>query len=128
HCHSPDNKIYLISGDGARVEVIASLPETARADGALTFDRVGKFGFRLLAATGRSPTSKGGSLYAVDASGTVRRVGSYPGPGGAENVIVAPAGFGALGGQALLAVDDGQHGSLLGRDRQGRAGTIARLP
>src|SRR6201995_4306690 len=55
-CHSPDNKIYEISADGSRRIVLAALPARfpPAADGALAFDRVGRFGYRLIAATGRS--------------------------------------------------------------------------
>ena len=55
-CHSPDNKIYEISPDGSSVSVFATLPAPypPASDGALTFDSVGRFGYQLVAATGRS--------------------------------------------------------------------------
>ena len=76
-CHSPDNKIYEISPDGSNVTMFASLPAPypPAADGALAFDRVGRFGYRLLAATGRSGGAKpaGGLVYAIDAHGHVQQ-------------------------------------------------------
>ena len=55
-CHSPDNKIYEISANGSSKTVFATLPARypPAADGALAFDTEGRFGYRLLAATGRS--------------------------------------------------------------------------
>lgn len=130
YCHSPDNKIYRISASGKRISVLAALPHSQRSDGALNFDTVGSFGFALLAATGRSGTSKaaGGALFAISPSGKVRLVGSYPGPGGADEVAVAPAGFGSVGGQALLTVDAGHSGRLLAMNAQGLTRTLLRLP
>ena len=84
-CHSPDNKIYEISADGSRETVFATLPAhyPPAADGALAFDTVGRFGYRLLAATGRSGGTKpaGGQVDAVDSHGRVQRVGATPGRG-----------------------------------------------
>src|ERR1700759_2140007 len=116
-CHSPDNKIYEISPDGANKTVFASLPAPfpPAADGALAFDSVGRFGYRLLAATGRSGGLKpaGGVVYAIDALGHVQRVGSYAGPGGADELVIAPRRFGSVGGDALLTVDAGPHGGAV---------------
>ena len=71
-CHSPDNTIYEISPDGVTKTIFASLPAPypPAADGALAFDSVGRFGYRLLAATGRSGGRKpaGGLVYAIDSS------------------------------------------------------------
>ena len=53
YCHAPDNVIYRIDANG-KVNVFARLPDTLISDGALAFDTFGSFGFRLLAATGRS--------------------------------------------------------------------------
>ncbi len=96
-CHSPDNKIYEISADGSKMSVFATLPAppTPAADGALVFDNVGRFGYRLVAATGRSgaATPSGGVVYTVDAGGRVHEIGGYKGPGGADEVAIAPAGF-----------------------------------
>ena len=78
YCHAPDNVIYRISASG-KVNVFARLPDTTISDGALAFDTFGAFGFRLLAATGRSGTATvdGGTVYAVAASGAVSKIGVY---------------------------------------------------
>ena len=126
-CNSPDNHIYRIGPDGA-MTLFATLPETEISDGALTFDRVGKFGHRLVAATGRSG-GDGGKVFTIDSAGVVRLVGSYPGPGGAENVVIAPTTFGSQAGSALLAVDkDDKAGSLVAVSASGTATTIAQFP
>ena len=84
-CHSPDNKIYEISPDGSKVTVFATLPAPypPAADGALAFDSGGRFGYRLLAATGRSggPEPAGGRAYTIDPRGHVQQIGRYAGPG-----------------------------------------------
>ena len=129
YCHSPDNKIYRISPDGKTMAVFARLPTTARSDGALAFDTVGAFGYALLAATGRSggAAAQSGSVFAIDHMGRVRRVGGYRAHGGADEIAVAPAGFGSAAGQALLTVDGGKNGSLLAMDARGHARTLATL-
>jgi hypothetical protein len=132
-CHSPDNKIYEISPDGANKTVFASLPTPfpPAADGALAFDSVGRFGYRLLAATGRSGGLKpaGGVVYAIDALGHVQRVGSYAGPGGADELVIAPRRFGSVAGDALLTVDAGPHGgAVVALDPTGRTRSIATFP
>lgn len=130
YCHAPDNKIYRISPDGKRVTVFAVLPHSPRSDGALTFDTVGAFGYALVAATGRSGsgTAHGGSVFTINPAGTVRRVGGYANPGGADEVAIAPARFGAASGQALLTVDAGTSGSLVAMDARGQARTLVTLP
>jgi hypothetical protein len=129
YCHSPDNKIYRLSSDGKQVTVFATLPSSPRSDGALAFDTVGSFGYALIAATGRSGGATKGSstVFAIDAAGKVRRIGSYSGTGGADEIAVAPAGFGAAGGQVLLAVDAGKSGCLVAMDARGRARTLVQL-
>ena len=129
YCHAPDNAIYRIGSDGS-VTLFVRLPDDTRSDGAMDFDRVGRFGYALLVATGTSgtPEPAGGDLYAVSAAGAVRRVGAYPGPGGADELIVAPAAFGAGAGQVVLVVDAGAFGQLVVMDAQGRTRTIASLP
>ena len=132
-CHSPDNKIYEISPDGSSVTVFASLPAPypPAADGALAFDSVGHFGYRLLAATGRSgtPQPAGGSVYTIDAHGNVKQLGTYAGPGGADELVIAPRRFGSVGGDALLTVDVGASGgAVVAIDPRGRTRTIAILP
>ena len=132
-CHSPDNKIYQISPDGSSVSVFATLPAPypPAADGALAFDSVGHFGYRLLAATGRSGAAKpaGGFVYTIDAHGNVQRLGTYAGPGGADELVIAPRRFGSVAGDALLTVDAGASGgAVVAIDPSGRKRTIAILP
>ena len=129
-CHAPDNTIYRISQDGRDVQVFARLPERSTADGALSFDTVGTFGYGLVAATGRSgsPTARGGTVYVINGAGAVRAVGSYGSPGGADEVLVAPSRFGVAGGAALLTVDAGSTGSLVAVAADGKSRTIARFP
>jgi hypothetical protein len=132
-CHSPDNQIYEISPDGANKTVFASLhaPYPPAADGALAFDSVGRFGYRLLAATGRSGGLKpaGGVVYAIDSLGHVQQVGSYAGPGGADELVIAPSRFGSVAGDALLTVDAGPSGgAVVALDPSGRTRPIATFP
>ena len=131
-CHAPDDKIYEITQDGSSVTVFATLPASAGgvSDGALAFDGAGRFGFQMLAATGRSGAGQppGGALYAVDPSGRATQVATYPGPGGADELLVAPLGLGSVGGDALLTVDAGAtSGALDAIDAQGREHTVAAL-
>jgi hypothetical protein len=126
-CHSPDNRIYRIAPDGTAT-VFATIPESRISDGALAADSVGKFGHRLVAATGASGKD-GGSVYTIDTAGTVDKVGDYPGPGGAENAVVAPSSFGSQAGSVLLSLDkDGSRGSVVAVAANGKATTIAELP
>jgi hypothetical protein len=132
-CHSPDNKIYEISPNGANRTVFATLPAPypPAADGALAFDSVGRFGYRLLAATGRSGGLKpaGGLVYAIDPSGHVHQVGSYGGPGGADELVIAPRRFGSVAGDALLPVDAGRRGgAVVTISPSGTTRTIATFP
>jgi hypothetical protein len=132
YCASPDHKIYEITGDGSSVTVLATLPVKypPASDGALAFDDVGHFGFQLLAATGRSGNARpaGGRVFTISPSGAVRSVGSYPGPGGADELLIAPKGFGSTAGDALLGVDPGaKGGALVAMDPHGRVRTIAKL-
>jgi hypothetical protein len=129
-CHSPDNKIYEISPDGSNKTVFATLPapHPPAADGALAFDSVGRFGYRLLAATGRSggPKPAGGRVYAIAPNGHVQAVGSYAGPGGADELVIAPRRFGSVAGDALLTVDAGASGGrVVALVPSGRTRTIA---
>ncbi len=129
-CHAPDNRIYRIDPDGKTVRLFATLPDAARADGALAFDTSGAFGGALLAATGRSGSGQAGgdSVYSIDAVGTVRLIGRYTGQGGADEIVVAPRHFGAASGQVLLAVDAGKSGRIVAMDAHGRARTLLTLP
>jgi hypothetical protein len=130
YCHAPDNTIYRISPDGSDVHVFARVPDQSVSDGALAFDTVGKFGYALLAATGRSGAAEpaGGTVYAVRANGAVRKVGAYGGPGGADGMAVASRRFGTGSGQVLLTVDAGPRGSIVLMNERGQARTIASLP
>ena len=131
YCHVPDNRIYRISPDGKTVRLFASLPTRQTSDGMLAIDTVGRFGYRLVAATGRSgtPEPAGGTVYTIDATAKVRRVGAYAGPGGADELAIAPAGFGSIAGWALLTVDAGASGgTVVAIGPRGRTRTIARLP
>ncbi len=133
YCASPDHKIYAIASDGSSVTVLATLPVAypPASDGALAFDDVGRFGFRLVAATGRSGNVRpaGGRVFTIDPNGAVASVGNYPGPGGADEILIAPKGFGSAAGDAFLAVDPGaKGGALLALDARGRVRTIAKLP
>jgi hypothetical protein len=130
YCHSPDNVIYRIDASG-KVSVFARLPDAHVSDGALAFDTFGGFGFRLLAATGRSGTpTDGGTVYAVAASGKVSRIGAYSSStmGGADELVVAPPGFGTGARQVVLTVDAGHRGALVMMDARGRTRQIASLP
>lgn len=126
YCHSPDNVIYRISPDAA-VSVFARLNENERSDGALAFDTVGRFGYGLLAATGRSGTGPGGKVFVIGPGGRTRLIGSYPGPGGAENIAVGSPRFGRAAGAVLISIDWEPHGGrLLAMTPLGRVFTVAR--
>jgi hypothetical protein len=129
-CHAPDHKIYEISPDGSSVRVFASLPTPypPASDGALAFDSVGRFGYRLVAATGGSG-SAGGLVYTIGPHRGVRPVGSYAGPGGADELVIAPRRFGSVAGDALLALDAGASaGAVVAVEPNGRTRTIATFP
>jgi hypothetical protein len=131
YCNIPDNRIYRISADGKTVKLFASLPTRETSDGMLALDTVGRFGFGLVAATGRSGTadSTGGEVFAISAAGRVTKIGDYPGPGGADGVAIAPAGFGSIAGWAVLTVDPGANaGTVVAVSPSGATRTIASLP
>jgi hypothetical protein len=127
YCHSPGNLIYRLDPNGDAT-VVARLPEAGPSDGSMTFDTRGAFGYALLAATGgSSDTPGGGNVYAVRADGAVRLVGRYPGPGGADNVAIAPRRFGGLGGWLLLTIDQpSKEGRVLAVSPRGRVTVVAR--
>jgi hypothetical protein len=110
-CHAPRNTIYRVEADG-QVAAFAKLPVGDLSDGGLAFDTGGAYGYRMLASTGGS-TSNGGAVYAVDALGRTARIGRYPGPGGADNLLLAPRGWGTAGGRLLLAIDHPRGKGLL---------------
>jgi hypothetical protein len=124
-CHTATNDIYRVTSAG-RIVLFASLPERRTSDGALAFDTSGRFGFVLLAATGRSDDRHGGAVFAISRRGTVSKIVSYPGPGGAENAAIAPPGFGSAAGDLLLTTDTARiEGRLLAIDPRGRVSTVA---
>jgi hypothetical protein len=111
YCHGPHGEVWRVGQNGA-VARFATLPDTKLQDGALAFDTAGGFGYALLAASGGS-ASKGGSVFAIAPDGAVRRVGAYPGPGGAENLALAPPAFGSAASELLLAIDARSKGGRL---------------
>jgi hypothetical protein len=129
YCHAPHGNVYRISASGT-VSVFAKLPETGQADGAIAFDTAGSFGHALLVATGGS-SSSGGRVYAIGPNGRVRRVGAYPGPGGADGIELAPRRFGSVSNQLLIAIDRstaGKPGRVLAMSPSGRVRVLARIP
>jgi hypothetical protein len=125
YCHTATNDIYRVAPSG-RVRLFARLPERRTSDGALAFDTTGRFESTLLAATGRSNDHHGGAVYAIDARGVVVKLGSYPGPGGAENAAIAPKGFGTASGELLLTTDTpSREGRLVAFAPNGRARVLA---
>jgi hypothetical protein len=125
YCHAPDNRILRLAPNGSPPTTIATLPAGANSDGALAFDTVGRFGYALLAATGGSGTGPG-QVFAIRKSGKVDTIGSYAGPGGAENAVVAPARFGSASGRLLLTIDDNDlNGRVLAIDRKGSVQVLA---
>jgi hypothetical protein len=124
YCHLPDNRIYRIARDGSSTTLLAQLPGTA-SDGGLAFDSSGRFGYALLASSGGS-SSDGGEIYAVHTDGRVQQVGAYPGPGGADELAIAPRTFGPASGQLLISVDqDSVSGRVLAIDRFGKVQVVA---
>jgi hypothetical protein len=125
YCHTPDNRVVRLDRDGSNLTQLARLPADSNSDGGLIFDDVGRFGYALLVSTGGSG-SNGGQVFAVRKDGRVQTIGSYPGPGGAENLAIAPAKFGSVSGWCLLSIDqDSVSGRLLAIDRKGTVRTIA---
>jgi hypothetical protein len=128
YCHTPDNRVVRFDLDGSHMTEVARVPSATNSDGALTFDTSGRFGYALLAATGGS-ASNGGQLFLVRTSGKVTLVGSYPGPGGAENIAIAPPRFGAVSGWVLVSIDqDRGIGRLVAVDPRGRVRSLASFP
>ena len=124
YCHTADNRIVRAARDGSKVVELARLPGGGPSDGALAFDTGGRFGYALLAATGGS-SSNGGSVYSIRRNGAVTLLGSYPGPGGADEIAIAPARFGAASRRLLLSIDqDRIAGRLLAFDRGGAVSVV----
>lgn len=120
YCHLPDDRVVRLGSHSVRV--VARLPRhrNGNSDGAVAFDRpAGRFGGALIAATGGS-SSNGGAVYVVHGNGSFEHVGDVAGPGGPDNLVVAPPRFGAVSGWAVLAIDqDGVRGRLVAVDHDG---------
>jgi hypothetical protein len=126
YCHAAGGQIYRIGADGRSIALAGTIPTPPGSDGALTFDTSGTYGHTLLAATGGSDAGPG-ALYAIEATGRSHRIGTYSGPGGAENIAIAPPGFGAVAGQVLITIDKHDHqGRLLAMDAHGMVRTLVR--
>jgi hypothetical protein len=130
YCHAPRGTIWRIGADGS-THVFATLPETEQQDGTLAFDRHGGFGFAMLVSTGGSG-SDGGNVYALDAAGSVRTIGAYPGPGGADGIELAPSRFGNAANDLLLAIDStgnpSTYGAVLAMKPDGSVRRLVALP
>jgi hypothetical protein len=126
YCHLPDGRIMRIARDGSSMMQLAQLPGGGGGDdGGLAFDSSGRFGYALLASTGGSGSS-GGDVYAVRKDGRVQHIGSYPGPGGADELAIAPGKFGPASGLLLLSIDqDAVSGRVLAIDRHGNVQVVA---
>jgi hypothetical protein len=124
YCHLPDDRIIRLERDGS-FSALATLPHSVASDGSMAFDRGGLFGGGLVAATGGS-ASNGGAVYVVHGDGRVDSVGPYPGPGGSDNLTIAPARFGGVSRWALLAIDhDAPSGRVLAVSPQGVVRVLA---
>jgi hypothetical protein len=134
-CHAGNGCIYSVPPDGKHVTQFACLPSNATrpTDGALTFDDTpnGTFHHALLAASGGSGSGPG-AVYALGFDArkhiSVTLIGAYPGSAagdldssGAENMVMAPPGFGPTRGVVLITVDNNDHdGGLLAMDGRGQ--------
>ena len=125
-CHASANQIYAVSLATGKVSLFAQLPSRQASDGALAYDAVGAFGYKLLAATGGSDGGSGGTVFAIGSDRSVTKVGAYAGPGGAEQALVAPRSLGAPAGKLLLTIDKHDHlGRLVAMDATGHVQTLA---
>jgi hypothetical protein len=125
YCHFPDDRIVRLRANGT-FDVVTTLPHAVAADGAMAFDTGGLFARgAIVAATGGS-ASNGGDVYLVRGNGRVSHVGSYPGPGGADNLVIAPARFGPASRWAALAIDQtGVSGRVLAVGPRGQVRELA---
>ena len=92
YCHAPRGVIYRLAADGTAT-VFATLTENDKQDGVLAFDRGGLYGWAMLVTT------------------------AVPGPGGADNLELAPPRFGQASNQLLIAVDHEPGGGQPGSGR-----------
>jgi hypothetical protein len=130
YCHAPHGVVYRLAADGTTT-VFATLAENDKQDGVIVFDTAGAFGYAMLVTTG-GPGGDGGTVFALGPDATQRRVGSFPGPGGADNLELAPATFGTASSQLLLAIDQDaggvNAGRLLAMRADGTVRTLVNLP
>ncbi len=127
-CAIANGDIFRIGAHDPTPVLFAHLPTTEATDGALAFDSVGAFGYALVAASGGSD-EQGGAIFSVNASGQATQIGTYKGPGGADNIAIAPQNFGAFAGQVLIAEDeDNTHGHLLAMGPGGAVHVLMALP
>jgi hypothetical protein len=132
YCHAPHGVVYRLGADGS-TEPFATIPETDKQDGVIAFDTAGGFGYAMLVTTG-GPAGDGGTVYAIGPDAAVRRVGSFPGPGGADNLELAPPQFGTAANQLLVAIDYDPGGGAPGAGRvlamrpDGSVRTLVNLP
>ena len=129
YCHAPDNTDLPLRADGIEHDRVRPIARDA-SDGALAFDTVGRFGYALLAATGRSgaETPAGGTSTRSTRTGkSVRSRATRP-PAAPTRSWSRRREFGTAGGSAFLTIDAGSTGDLLAIDARGNVRTIARLP
>jgi hypothetical protein len=130
YCHAPHGVIYQLAPDGTTT-VFATLDENDKQDGVIVFDTAGGFGFTMLVTTG-GPGGDGGTVFALGPDATQRRVGTFPGPGGADNLELAPSKFGTASNELLLAIDQDaggvNRGRLLAMRPDGTVRTLVNLP
>jgi len=113
-CHAPHGVVYRLAADGT-TSVFATLPETDKQDGVMVFDTAGLYGYAMLVTTG-GPNGNGGTVFALGPDASRRVVGTFQGPGGADNLELAPAQYGSASNQLLIAIDyDNGAGQAAGR-------------
>jgi hypothetical protein len=132
YCHAPHGVVYRLAQDGTTA-VFATIPETDKQDGVIAFDTLGEFGYAMLVTTG-GPAGDGGTVYAFGPDAAMRRIGSFPGPGGADNIELAPPEFGLASRELLIAIDYDPGGGAPGAGRvlamrpDGSVRTLVNLP
>jgi hypothetical protein len=114
--------ILRVGADG-NAGAFARVPGAALLSG-IAFDEVGRFGHRLL-VVGNNAAGVSGFVAAVDCRGRVT-VLSRSAPRVEGGIVVAPAGFGAFGGE--LVAPDEHSGFLYAFAPDGRARVMDRPP